>query len=108
MGWQALATEWWARRAGRRHVESDLARSARDIVGPLGMMLSKGWDAMATGSSAYVESLDRRLPPSLFVSERDRRRRNLPIPLVERCIEDWSPDTLASTSGPTDRRQPRS
>lgn len=52
-------------------------------------MFSRGWDAMAKGSAAYVKSFDRRLPPSLFVSERDRTRANIPIPLVERCLEDF-------------------
>ncbi len=43
---------------------------------------------MQEGKEAYVDSFDRRLPPSIFVSERDRRRHNIPIPLVERVIED--------------------
>lgn len=46
---------------------------------------------MARGSDAYVKSFDRRLPPSEFVSERDRGRANLPIPVAERCLEDRGP-----------------
>lgn len=92
MGIRAFTSEWRARRAGRRHVESDLARSAREVVGPTGMMWSNGWDAMAKGSRAYLDSFDPHVPPSLFVAERERTRQSLPIPLVERCIEDWSDD----------------
>jgi len=92
MGIRAFFSELGARRAGRRHVESDLARSTREIVGPMGMMLSNGWQTMADGSSAYVHSFDAHIPPSLFVAENDHQRRNRPIPLVERCIEDWSSD----------------
>jgi hypothetical protein len=95
VGLRALLTEWSARRAGRRGVERDLARSAREVVGPTGWMWSSGWEAMEKGSSAYVKSFDRRLPPSLFVSERDRTRSNIPIPLVERCLEDVTEDTLS-------------
>jgi len=87
MGWKALRSEWLARRSGRRQIESDLARSARDVVGPTGWMWSKGWDAMAENASAYVGSFDRKVPPSIFVSQRDRLRYNIPIPLAERMLE---------------------
>lgn len=69
-------------------MESDLPRSVRDVVGPTGWMWSKGWDAMADNTRAYVSSFDKKLPPSLFVSERDRRRQNIPIPLAERMLEE--------------------
>lgn len=89
MGWFAeLRYEWWARRRGRRHAVSSLPRAAREVIGPTGWNWSRSWDAMADGSDAYVESFDRRLPPSEFVSERDRTRANIPIPVVERCLED--------------------
>lgn len=88
MGFKSLRDEWLARRAGRRNLESDLPKSARDIVGPTGWMWSNGWDEMAKHQKAYVKSFDRRLPPSTFVSERERTRHNIPIPLVERVISD--------------------
>ncbi len=84
--------EWRARRAGARYTPRDIQRSAREIIGPTGDMLSSGWDAMAAGSDAYLESLDRRIPPSIFVSERDRKRMNRPIPLVERALEHYRDD----------------
>lgn len=98
MGWKAFRSEWLARRHGRRSVESDLARSAREVIGPTGWMWSRGWDAMAENARAYVESFDRKIPPSIFVSERDRRRHNIPIPVVERMLEQHRP--AASRSEP--------
>lgn len=89
MGVRSLAAEWMARRAGRRGLTSDLSRSARDVIGPTGWMWSRGWQTMADHSEAYVESFDRRLPPSLFVSQRDRTRHQIAVPFVERCAEDW-------------------
>ncbi len=80
--------EWRARRAGRRFVSNDIRRSARGIVGPTGNMFSNGWDLLDKDGDVYLESFDRRVPPSIFVSERDRKRWNLPIPLAERCLED--------------------
>lgn len=91
MGWRAFVTEWKARRAGRRALSSNLSKSAREVVGPTGAMFSRGWDAMATGSEAYVRSFDPRVPRSIFVSQNDRSRVSIPIPLVERCIEDHVP-----------------
>lgn len=88
MGWKSFKTEWMARRAGRKNLESDLPRSAREIVGPTGWMWSRGWDTMAEHQEAYVKSFDPRLPPSTFVSERERTRQNIPIPLVERMIRE--------------------
>lgn len=87
MSWKSFKTEWLARRAGRRSLDkSDLAMSAREIVGPTGWMWSRGWDLMAEHQKAYVKSFDRRLPPSTFVSERERSRHNIPIPYVERMV----------------------
>ncbi|MGD2059926.1 MAG: hypothetical protein PVF87_03605 [Acidimicrobiia bacterium] len=88
MGWKSMRDEWRARRAGRKGLESDLPRSARDIVGPTGWMWSRGWDAMAEHSRAYVDSFNRKIPPSIFVSERERTRHNIPIPLSERMISE--------------------
>ena len=55
-------------------------------------MWSGGWKAMDEGKEAYVKSFDRKLPPSLFVSERDRTRHNIPVPLVERMVEEHAKD----------------
>jgi hypothetical protein len=90
MGWKSFKAEWLARRAGRKNLESDLPKSAREVVGPTGWMWSRGWDVMAEHQKAYVRSFDRRLPPSTFVSERERSRHNIPIPLVERLIGESS------------------
>lgn len=67
---------------------TDLSRAAREVVGPTGWMWSRGWEQMDQGKEAYVKSFDKRLPPSLFVSERDRTRQNIPVPLVERMIAE--------------------
>ncbi len=85
-------TEWKARRAGAKHVTTDIQKSARHVIGPTGNGFSNAWDAMAESSDAYVRSFDPRIPPSIFVSERDRTRLNQPIPLVERRIEAHNED----------------
>ncbi len=95
MGWRSLTKEWKARRAGRRHYANDIAKSARDVIGPTGWMWSNGWDAMEKGSKAYIDSFSPKIPPSIFVSERDRLRGNIPVPLVERCIEDWAKSEIS-------------
>ena len=81
-------------------MDTDFARSTRDIVGPTGLMFSNGWDAAANGSSAYIRSFDPRVPPSLFVAENEPSRQKHAVPLAERCIEDWSSD--APEPGPWD------
>ena len=83
-----LWVELRARRAGRRGVDSTIHKAARDVTGPTGWMFSGAWDKLDEYGDAYVQSFDRRLPPSIFVSERDRVRHGQPMPLVERCIED--------------------
>lgn len=85
-------TEWQSRRAGIRHVPNHLGRSARDVVGWTGVGFSSAWDRLGEGSKAYVKSFEPRVPPSLFVSERDRTRHNQPIPLAERRIEHYHSD----------------
>ncbi len=82
--------EWKARRAGRRLASHDIRRSARDIIGPTGYNWSGAWDLLDKDGDKYLESFDRRIPPSEFVSKRDRTRQNIPVPLVERCIEDFA------------------
>jgi len=103
MGLRSFLSEWKARRAGRKSMErTDLSRAAREVVGPTGWMWSRGWDAMNKGKEAYVKSFDKRLPPSLFVSERDRTRQNIPVPLVERMIAEEHGKTTDSDSSPAE------
>lgn len=91
MRWLAeLLAELKARRAGRRGTPKGLGRAAFHLGGPTGVMTSAGWSRVAESHEAYIESLDRRLPPSLHISERDRLRAGDAIPLAERCIEDWN------------------
>jgi hypothetical protein len=71
-------------------VPRDIQKAARHIVGPTGAMFSNGWDELQDNQSAFLRSFDPRVPPSVHVSERDLTRANMPVPLVERCIEDWT------------------
>ena len=99
MGWfNEFKLEWRARRAGRVHLENNIGRATRDIAGPTGWVVSPTWEAVDKSGDTYVKSFDRRLPPSTFVSERDRLRANMPMPLVERCIEDWGQDRSTAHS----------
>jgi hypothetical protein len=88
-GWVA---ELRARRAGQRALKSKNFRAVRHIVGPTGNMFSNGWDKMAEGADAFNRSFEPRIPPSLHISHRDSTRVNMPMPLSERCIEDWQTD----------------
>lgn len=92
--------EWRARRAGSKYLSKDIQKSARHVIGPTGNGFSNAWEAMAESSEAYVESFERKIPPSLFISRRDNTRFNQPIPLVERRIEahnqDGSDDVTAA------------
>jgi hypothetical protein len=86
-------SEWAAHRAGRKPINnSDIRKATRHIVGPTGYMLTKSVDKVGEHGDAYLKSFDDRIPPSLFVSERDRTRLNQPIPLVERAISDVMAD----------------
>jgi len=58
------------------------------VTGPTGWAFSASFQQVDDHGEAYVKSFDPRIPPSLFVSERDRTRYNQPMPLSERCIED--------------------
>jgi len=82
-----LLSEWKARRAGRQYLSKDIQKSARHVIGPTGYGFSNAWEMMAESSEAFVGSFDPRIPPSLFISQRDRTRLNQPIPLIERRIE---------------------
>jgi len=79
------------RREYRKPVVPSNSRVTRDVIGPTGWLRSNAWDQLDQHGEAYKQSFDRRLPPSLFVSERDRVRANQPMPLSERCIEDYEP-----------------
>ena len=75
----------------------DLFTTARGIVGATGNSFSNAWKYLESDSGQYKASMEREpvLPPSLFVSERDRTRHGEPIPLVERSIEDVrNPDAM--------------
>ncbi len=95
MSIQDFFQEWGSRRRGRRHVPPMAGSATRDIIGPTGFAFSAAWEELEKGGDAYLDSFDRRLPPSIFVSERDRLRAGQPMPVVERCIEDWgsNPET---------------
>jgi len=81
--------EWAARRLGRKKMgPNDLGKAARHMAGPTGELWSNGWDRMAKDKDAYLKSFDNHIPPSIFVSERDRTRMNQAIPLPERAIAD--------------------
>ncbi len=96
MGWfREFRAEIKARRAGRKFVPNDIRRSAREITGPTGWVLSRHWKALDSHGEAYLKSFDPRIPPSLHISQRDATRYNMPIPLVERCVEDWGKESGA-------------
>lgn len=96
---RALGREWMARRAGRKGMgPNNLGKVARHMAGPTGELWSNGWDRMTEGKDAYLKSFDNKIPPSLFVSERDRTRLNQPIPLPERAIADLVADPASKPS----------
>lgn len=65
-----------------------IARATRDVTGPTGWVFSNAWQQLDDHGDAYMKSFDRRIPPSIFISERDRKRHGQPIPVAERCLED--------------------
>ncbi len=105
---QRLADLWVeikARRSGRKGLVDPIGRAARDVTGPTGWVWSNAWDELERHNRAYIDSFDRRLPPSIFVSERDRTRHKQPMPTSERCIEDYRPrlefeDVIRNSHGP--------
>lgn len=62
-----------------------------------GASLSGAYELLEKDDGAYIRSMQKEppLPPSLFVSERDRVRHGNAIPLAERCIEDIGADEQA-------------
>ncbi|MEM7326758.1 MAG: hypothetical protein AAF531_26980 [Actinomycetota bacterium] len=103
--WQELR----ARRAGRRGLSTGIARATRDVTGPTGWVFSNAWQQLDEHGDAYMKSFDRRIPPSIFISERDRTRHGQPIPVAERCLEDarLSPDVGDDAGGDNPRRSGR-
>jgi len=90
MGWfRDLIREWKARRAGAKHLPTDIRRAARDIIGPTGWQWSGGWSRLEQHGDAYVKSFDPRVPRSIHLAKDEQYRQHIPIPLAERCIEDW-------------------
>lgn len=81
-----------ARSRGRKAMGHDKStfNAARGIVGATGASFSNAWDLLERDGDAYLRSMEKDpvLPPSLFISERDRVRHGQAVPLSERCIED--------------------
>lgn len=96
-----LKEQWYemcARSRGRRAMGDDGStfQTARGIVGMTGASLSGAYELLEKDDGAYMRSMAKEppLPPSLFVSERDRVRRNgKVVPIAERCIEDHGTDS---------------
>lgn len=84
---------------------TDMARRTRDVTGPTGYVFSNAWDKLEEHGDAYMKSFDRRVPPSLFISERDRLRHGQPMPIVERCLEDHGPPRTESADLGADDQQ---
>ena len=78
-----------ARRAGRAGIVKPKVNSPRQIAGITGALMSNGFDRIAESSKAYEKSFDPHIPPSVHISYNDMQRQNVPVPLAERCIEDW-------------------
>jgi len=95
-----LVAEIKSRRRGRRGLPARAEHNAvREVVGPTGFMWSRGWDTMAAGAKAFENSFDPHLPPSLHISEQERHRFHLAIPVAERCLEDQSRTTPERSAG---------
>ena len=88
--WRAVVSEWAARREGSRRLPRDIFTAARHIVGPTGYAWSGAWQKLEEAGSDYLKSFDPRIPSSVFMSPSDLTRSIHPVPLAERCIEDWS------------------
>ena len=81
--------EWMARREGASHLSREIYTAARHIVGPTGYQWSGAWRRLEEDGPAYMRSFDPRIPPSVFLSPSDLTRSVHPVPVAERCIEDW-------------------
>ncbi|NOX28978.1 MAG: hypothetical protein GXP35_02840 [Actinobacteria bacterium] len=75
-------------------IDSGLGRTLRDVTGPFGPANFRGkrinntLETIVDSNSAYRQSFNRQLPPSTFVSERDRLRFGQAVPVSERLIGD--------------------
>jgi len=87
-------------------MNSNIARATRDVTGPTGNVFSNAWDQLDQHGDAYMKSFDPRVPPSIFVSERDRTRHNQPMPIVERCLEDRRPENYRPANGSASGESP--
>ena len=88
--WRAAMTDWAARREGARQLPRDVFTAARHIVGPTGYVWSSAWQRLEEDGADYLRSFDPRIPPSVFLSPSDLTRSIHPVPVAERCIEDWN------------------
>lgn len=95
---RAAIAEWSARREGARHLPRDIFTAARHIVGPTGYAWSGTWQRLDEDGADYLRSFDPKIPASVFLSPSDLTRAVHPVPLPERCIENWS------APGPPDNR----
>ena len=70
--------------------ESDIFTATRHVTGAIGAGTSPAYDALAKGGESLNRSLrENPLPPSTHISHRDATRHNIPVPLSERCLEDY-------------------
>lgn len=97
---RAALAEWAARREGARHLPRDIYTAARHIVGPTGFAWSGAWQRLDESGADYLRSFDPRIPPSVFLSPSDLTRSIHPVPLAERCIEDWGQRPGNQEEGP--------
>lgn len=82
--------EWMARRDGARRMSREIYTAARHIIGPTGYQWSDAWRRLEEDGAAYLRSFDPKIPASVFLSPSDLTRSVHPVPLAERCIEDWN------------------
>ena len=85
-----FGAEWMARREGVRRLPREIQTAARHIIGPTGFQWSDAWKRLEEDGPAYLRSFDPKIPPSVFRSPSDLTKSNHPVPLAERCIEDWN------------------
>ena len=88
-----------ARRAGVRQLPREIHTAARHIIGPTGFQWSAAWRRLEEDGPAYLRSFDPKIPPSVFVSAGDLTRSVHPVPLAERCIEDWNHESRNRPAG---------
>ncbi len=89
MGWfREFRAELKARRRGRKYMDRSIQKAARHIIGPTGWNWSNSWDHLDRDGDAYLRSFDPKVPRSIFLSKADENKANIPVPLVERCIEE--------------------